>query len=245
MVTKLKDILSSSNNIVFFGGAGVSTESDIPDFRSEKGLYQSDNGYKYSPEEMLSHSFFETHKEDFYKFYREKMIYKDAKPNAAHYALADLENMGKLKAVITQNIDGLHQEAGSRNVIELHGTVKDNYCIKCNAHFDLNYIIGSKTTVPKCNICGGDIKPNVVLYEEALDEKVIRAAISYISNAEVLIVGGTSLVVYPAAGLINYFNGKHLVLINKSVTAFDKIADLVIKDKVGKVLGEAMAEMNK
>jgi len=245
MVAKLKDILSSSNNIVFFGGAGVSTESNIPDFRSEKGLYQGDNGYKYSPEEMLSHSFFVSHKEDFYKFYKEKMIYKDAKPNAAHYALADLESMGKLRAVITQNIDGLHQEAGSRNVLELHGTVKDNYCTKCSEHFDLDYVMESKTLVPKCNICGGDIKPNVVLYEESLDEGVIKSAISYISNAEVLIVGGTSLVVYPAAGLINYFNGKYLVLINKSVTSFDNIADLVIKDKVGKVLGEAVSDLKK
>lgn len=245
MITKLKDILSSSNNIVFFGGAGVSTESNIPDFRSEKGLYQTDNGYKYSPEEILSHSFFVSHKEDFYKFYKGKMIYKAAKPNAAHYALADLESMGKLRAVITQNIDGLHQEAGSRNVLELHGTVKDNYCIKCREYFDLNYVIESKTTVPKCNICGGDIKPNVVLYEEALDEGIIRSAIGYISKAEVLIVGGTSLAVYPAAGLINYFKGKHLVLINKSVTPFDHIADLVIKDKVGKVLGEAMSDLNK
>lgn len=243
MKIKLKDILSSSNNIVFLGGAGVSTESNIPDFRSETGLYKVSENKGYPPEEILSHSFFINHKEDFYKFYKDKMIYRNAKPNAAHYALAELEKMGSLRAVITQNIDGLHQEAGSKNVLELHGTVKDNYCMKCKKHFDLDYVLSSQSSVPKCDSCGGNIKPKVVLYEEALDQQVMREAVRYISNAEVLIVGGTSLMVYPAAGLINYFKGRYLVLINKATTSFDSVADLVIVDSIGKVLGQAVKQL--
>ncbi len=233
----LKKIIESSSNIVFFGGAGVSTESNIPDFRSEKGLYKTKNNFSYPPEIMLSHSFFVKHPEDFFEFYKAKMIYKDAKPNAAHYALAKLEEQGKLKAVITQNIDGLHQMAGSGNVLELHGSVHRNYCLKCRKKYDLNYILKTETFIPRCEDCGGIVRPDVVLYEEGLDSAVIDKAVSYIRKAEVLIVGGTSLVVYPAAGLVDYFGGKHLVLINKSPTSYDSRADLVITDSVGKVLG--------
>jgi len=233
---KLREIVQNSSNIVFFGGAGVSTESSIPDFRSENGLYVSSEKVRYAPETILSHSFFETHTEEFYDFYRNKMIYRDAVPNAAHYALAELEKIGKLKAVITQNIDGLHQLSGSRNVLELHGSVHRNYCLSCGKSFSLDYVVGSETVVPRCDSCGGIIKPDVVLYEEALDEEVINAAVKYISEADVLIVGGTSLVVYPAAGLVTYYRGSKLILINKSSTPFDSKADLVINDSVGKVL---------
>lgn len=236
-IEELKKIIDGSSNIVFFGGAGVSTESNIPDFRSETGLYKTKNNYSYPPEVMLSHSFFKNHPEDFFDFYRAKMIFKDAKPNKAHYALAELENRGKLQAVITQNIDGLHQAAGSKNVLELHGSVHRNYCLNCGKHFDLEYILNTETIIPKCDECGGMIRPDVVLYEEGLDNDVIQKTVRYIRNADVLIVGGTSLVVYPAAGLIRYFSGSKLVLINKSTTNYDKDADLIISDSIGKVLG--------
>ncbi|MBA5851394.1 NAD-dependent protein deacylase [Clostridium sp. cel8] len=231
----LKSAINSSNNIVFFGGAGVSTESNIPDFRSETGLYKTKNNFSYPPEVMLNHSFFVSHTEDFFDFYKNKMVYKDAKPNDAHYALAKLENQKKLKAIITQNIDGLHQMAGSKNVLELHGSVHRNYCTKCHKFFDLDYILKSPD-IPKCDKCGGIVKPDVVLYEEGLNMDILNRSIYHIKNADMLIVGGTSLVVYPAAGLIDYFNGKYLVLINKSSTQYDNKADIVIHDSVGKVL---------
>lgn len=232
----LREIVQKSSNIVFFGGAGVSTESNIPDFRSENGLYVSSKKVRYSPETILSHSFFEKHTEEFYDFYRNKMIYKDAVPNAAHYALAELEKRGKLKAVITQNIDGLHQLSGSKMVLELHGSIHRNYCRDCGKSFDLEYIVESKSLVPRCDSCSGTVRPDVVLYEEALDMDVINAAVKYISEADVLIVGGTSLLVYPAASLVNYYKGGKLILINKSSTPFDSRADIVINDSVGKVL---------
>ncbi len=232
----LREIVQKSSNIVFFGGAGVSTESNIPDFRSENGLYVSSKKVRYSPETILSHSFFEKHTEEFYDFYRNKMIYKDAVPNAAHYALAELEKRGKLKAVITQNIDGLHQLSGSKMVLELHGSIHRNYCRNCGKSFDLEYIVESRSLVPRCDACGGTVRPDVVLYEEALDGSVINAAVKYISEADVLIVGGTSLVVYPAASLVTYYKGGKLILINKSSTPFDSRADIVINDSVGKVL---------
>ncbi|AGK95250.1 NAD-dependent protein deacylase [Clostridium pasteurianum] len=233
---ELKHIIENSNNIVFFGGAGVSTESSIPDFRSESGLYKTKNNFSYAPEIMLSHSFFINHTEDFFDFYRAKMIYKEAKPNPAHYALAELERKGKLKAVITQNIDGLHQMAGSKKVLELHGSIHRNYCTNCNKFFDLEYILDSKSIIPKCDMCGETIKPDVVLYEEGLNTDIINESVRFISNADVLIVGGTSLVVYPAAGLIDYFKGKKLILINKASTPYDRRADLVINDSIGKIL---------
>lgn len=233
-VDKLKEIVDKSNNIVFFGGAGVSTESNIPDFRSETGLYKTKDDFQYSPEEMLSHSFFINHTEDFYNFYKSKMIYKSAEPNGAHLTLAELENLKKLKAVITQNIDGLHQKAGSKNVLELHGSVNRNYCTDCGKFFDLDYIINSKS-IPKCD-CGGIVKPDVVLYEEALDENIVEASIDFIKKAEVLIIGGTSLSVYPAAGLIRYFRGKHLILINKSATSYDNLAEVIINESISETL---------
>lgn len=233
---ELNHIIETNNNIVFFGGAGVSTESSIPDFRSETGLYTTKNNFSYPPEVMLSHSFFINHPEDFFDFYRSKMIYKEAKPNPAHYALAELEKIGKIKAVITQNIDGLHQMAGSKKVLELHGSIHRNYCTKCKKFFDLDYILNSKTTIPKCDVCGETIKPDVVLYEEGLNMDIINESVEFISNADVLIVGGTSLVVYPAAGLIDYFKGKKLILINKASTPYDRKADIVINDSIGKVL---------
>jgi NAD-dependent deacetylase len=234
----LKSMIEKSNNIVFFGGAGVSTESGIPDFRSaDTGIYNEKNNYAYPPEVILSHSFFMEHTEEFYKFYKSKMIYKDAKPNDAHKALAKLEKEGKLKAVITQNIDGLHQLAGSGNVVELHGTVHENFCMDCNESFNLDYVLNSAQVVPKCNKCNGIVKPNVVLYEEPLDSDSIEQAVQYIRNADVLIIGGTSLAVYPAAGLIQYYKKDKLVLINKSSTPYDRKANLVINDSLGKVLG--------
>lgn len=237
LVNKLKDIIDKSNNIVFFGGAGISTESGIPDFRSGNGLYNIVENRKYPPEEMLSHRFFNSNTKDFYDFYREKMIYPKARPNAAHIALAKLEEMGKLKAVITQNIDGLHQAAGSKNVFELHGSVLRNYCISCNTFQDLDFIMNSKD-IPKCPHCGGIVKPDVVLYEEGLDEDIISGVVNAIAEAEVLIIGGTSLVVYPAASLIRYYKGNKLILINKSSTQYDNKANLVINDSIGKVMSE-------
>ena len=239
-IEKFKSMVNESSNIVFFGGAGVSTESNIPDFRSETGLYNTKGHGSYPPEVMLSHSFFIKHPEDFYEFYRTKMIYKDAKPNKAHIALAELEKMGKIKSVVTQNIDGLHQMAGSKNVQELHGSVHRNYCTKCGKKFDLDYILQSKTNVPKCDACGATVRPDVVLYEESLDMDVIEKALHYIEKADMMIVGGTSLVVYPAASLVQYYHGNKLVLINKSSTPYDSSADLVINDSIGSVLGELL-----
>ncbi len=234
-IQELTNIIKNSNNIVFFGGAGVSTESGIPDFRSADGLYSSKYERKFSPEEILSHSFFYSHTNDFYKFYKDKMIYTNAKPNYAHIVLAQLEKMGKLKAVITQNIDGLHQMAGSKNVFELHGSVHRNYCTNCYKSYELDYIINSQY-IPKCETCGGIIKPDVVLYGEPLDNDVINGALNAIKNADTLIIGGTSLVVYPAAGFVDYFRGKNLILINKSSTPYDNKANLVINNSIGKVL---------
>lgn len=229
---QLQQIINESNNIVFFGGAGVSTESGIPDFRSVDGLYNQK--YDYPPEEILSHTFFNAHTEYFYDFYRDKMLALDAEPNAAHLKLAELEQAGKLTAVVTQNIDGLHQKAGCKNVFELHGNVHRNYCTSCHKFYNAEYIKSSKG-VPRCN-CGGIIKPDVVLYEEGLDDNTVSGAINAIKNADCLIVAGTSLNVYPAAGFIRYFCGKYFVLINRDPTPADSIADLVIYDKVGKVL---------
>lgn len=232
----LKEILSNSGNIVFFGGAGVSTESGIPDFRSTDGLYNQK--YDYPPETILSHTFFINHTKEFYDFYRDKMLFLNVKPNPAHEALARLEEKGKLKAVVTQNIDGLHQAAGSKNVLELHGSVHRNTCLQCGKFFGVEAIIQSKG-VPLCG-CGGIIKPDVVLYEEGLDDTTVMRATAAISNAEVLIVGGTSLNVYPAAGLIRYFSGKKLILINKSSTPLDGEADIIIHESIGKVLSSAV-----
>lgn len=237
-LSKLKNIIKNSNNIVFFGGAGVSTESSIPDFRSENGLYKTVNNYSYSPEVMLSHSFFVNHTEDFFDFYKNKMIYKDAKPNKAHYFLAELEKRGKLKAIITQNIDGLHQKAGSKNVLELHGSIYKNYCVNCNKTYDLNYIIKSPSLIPRCLNCNGIVRPDIVLYEEKLNSDILRESINYIKNADVLIVAGTSLVVYPAANLISYYKNNKLVLINKSSTPYDKKANFVFHDSISKILSE-------
>jgi len=231
----LKQWLSESENIVFFGGAGVSTESKIPDFRSTDGLYNQQ--YAYPPETILSHTFYMGRPEEFYRFYRNKMLFPDAEPNRAHKALAKLEQEGRLRAVITQNIDGLHQKAGSREVLELHGSVLRNYCTKCGKFYGLEAVLESEG-VPRCT-CGGVIKPDVVLYEEGLDQHTLQKAVYYISNADVLIIGGTSLTVYPAAGLIDYYGGKKLVLINKSVTPMDSRADLVISDPIGEILGDA------
>ena len=235
-ITKLKQIINSSDNIVFFGGAGVSTESGIPDFRSADGLYSK--SYAYPPETILSYSFFKSHTEEFYRFYREKMLYPGAKPNNAHKALAALEKQGKLKAVITQNVDGLHEEAGSKNIIELHGSALRNLCMKCKDCYPVEIILKSKK-VPLCK-CGGVIKPDVVLYEEGLDPAVMSKATKAIYEAEVLIVGGTSLNVYPAAGMINYYRGGNLILINKSETSYDKCADLIIRESIGQTLSEAI-----
>ena len=238
-IEKLTQILRDSNNIVFFGGAACSCESGIPDFRSASCLWNEKLKINLTPEQLVSHTMFMKYPKEFFEFYRDKLIYPDAKPNAAHIALAKLEEMGKLKAVVTQNIDGLHQAAGSKHVYELHGSVLRNYCVKCHAFYDEKFILESKG-VPTCTKCGGNVKPDVVLYEEGLDDNVIRGAIAAISKADTLIIGGTSLVVYPAAGLINYFRGKNLVLINKSSTSADNKADLVIHEAIGKVLGETV-----
>ena len=233
-IDRLRELVEGSDNIVFFGGAGVSTESGIPDFRSQDGLYAQK--YKYPPETIVSHTFYRQRPEEFFEFYKEKMIAPDAQPNAAHLKLAELEQRGKLKAVITQNIDGLHQKAGSKKVLELHGSVLRNYCEKCHTFYDMNYILKSEG-VPVCEKCGGRVKPDVVLYEEGLDMGILNEAVRCISEADMLIIGGTSLVVYPAAGLIDYYRGNKLVLINKSATSRDAQADLVIDGKIGEVLG--------
>lgn len=234
-IETLKQWVMDSDNIVFFGGAGVSTESGIPDFRSVDGLYNQK--YDYPPETILSHSFYMRKKEEFYRFYRDKMLCLDAKPNAAHKKLAELEAAGKLKAVVTQNIDGLHQAAGSKKVLELHGSVHRNYCQSCGKLFDAEYILKS-SGIPACDECGGSIKPDVVLYEEGLDQQTLEDAVYYISHADMLIIGGTSLAVYPAAGLIDYYRGNKLVLINKSTTPLDSRADLLIQGSIGAVLSE-------
>ena len=231
----LKTWINESDNIVFFGGAGVSTESGIPDFRSVDGLYHQQ--YDYPPETILSHTFFKRNTEEFYWFYRAKMLALDAKPNAAHKKLAEWEQQGKLKAVVTQNIDGLHQAAGSKVVYELHGSVHRNYCQKCGAFYDARYMLES-TGIPRCEKCGGLIKPDVVLYEEGLDQATINGAVHAISQADVLIIGGTSLTVYPAAGLIDYYNGNKLVLINKSVTPMDSRADLLVQGPIGEIFSQ-------
>ena len=230
----LREWVNGSDNIVFFGGAGVSTESGIPDFRSVDGLYNQQ--YDYPPETILSHTFYRRNTEEFYRFYRNKMLCLDAKPNAAHLKLAEWEKEGKLKAVVTQNIDGLHQAAGSEKVYELHGSVLRNFCETCHKFYDVNFIANAEG-VPKCE-CGGDIKPDVVLYEEGLDQNILSGAIRAISEADVLIVGGTSLAVYPAAGLLDYYNGNKLVLVNKTPTARDGIADLVVQGSIGEIFSQ-------
>ncbi len=236
----LKDWIQESNHIVFFGGAGVSTESNIPDFRSDNGLYKKK--YRYPAERMISHSFFLENPKEFYEFYFNQMIYPTAKPNKAHLSLSELEDCGKLDAIVTQNIDGLHQMAGSKRVYELHGSVHRNTCMSCGSKYSLDEVIQYRDQdgIPRCPKCGHIIKPDVVLYEEGLDEQTMIDSIHAIEKADMLIIGGTSLVVYPAAGLIQYFHGKHLVLINKDVTSMDSRADLVIHDSIGKVLSEAL-----
>lgn len=243
-ISELKKIIEASDNIVFFGGAGVSTESGIPDFRSQDGLYHMK--YKYPPEQIISHTFYKERPEEFFEFYKDKMLAPNAQPNKAHIALARLEEAGKLKAVVTQNIDGLHQKAGSKKVLELHGSVLRNYCERCGKFFDMDYILQADG-VPVCDAddgtgsrCNGRVKPDVVLYEEGLDNNVITEAVSYISRADVLIIGGTSLVVYPAAGLIDYYHGNKLVVINKAPTSRDRSADLLISGAIGEVFGEVM-----
>lgn len=233
-IKRLQEMVDESSSIVFFGGAGVSTESGIPDFRSVDGLYHMK--YDYPPETILSHTFFMKNPEEFYRFYHDKMLCLDAKPNAAHKKLAEMEANGKLKAVITQNIDGLHQMAGSQRVMELHGSVHRNYCMKCGAFYDARYMKEAEG-VPRCRLCGGMIKPDVVLYEEGLDQRTLSNSVSFLSRADLLIIGGTSLAVYPAASLIDYFRGKYLVVINKSSTPRDSMADLLIQESIGQVLG--------
>ena len=233
-IEKLQELVDESRRIVFFGGAGVSTESGIPDFRSVDGLYHMK--YDYPPEIILSHTFFMRKPEEFYRFYQDKMLCLDAEPNAAHKKLAEMEEKGKLTAVITQNIDGLHQKAGSRHVLELHGSVLRNYCMKCGKFFDAPYIKAAAGK-PVCDACGGLVKPDVVLYEEGLDQSILSESVRCIAEADLLIIGGTSLAVYPAAGLIDYFNGENIVVINKSPTPRDKFAKLLIPGKIGEVLG--------
>ena len=237
-IKNFQKIYDNSDSIVFFGGAGVSTESGIPDFRSQDGLYSQQ--WKYPPETIISRSFFDANPVEFYRFYREKLIIKNIEPNTAHFQLAKMEEKGKLKAVVTQNIDGLHQKAGSKNVFELHGSTLRNFCMDCGAEYGIDFIAESENSpdkLPRCAKCGGLVKPDVVLYEESLDQNVINGAVNAIKNADTLIIGGTSLVVYPAAGLIDYFRGKNIVLINKSATAGDARANLVIHESIGKVLG--------
>lgn len=239
-IKKLTDMLLNSRYVVFFGGAGVSTESNIPDFRSESGIYSTIRNYGCPPEEILSHSFFIAKPEIFYDFYKNQMIYSDAKPNNAHIALAKMEQKGILKAVITQNIDGLHQAAGSREVLELHGSIYRNYCMKCQKKYDLEYVISCSGAYPVCDKCDGIVRPDVTLYEESLNMRILNKSVSHIAKADMLIVGGTSLAVYPAAGLVDYYRGNRLVLINKSSTPYDSRANIVIHDSIGKVLGSVI-----
>ncbi|MCL2672037.1 MAG: NAD-dependent protein deacylase [Clostridiales bacterium] len=247
-IATLAALLAHRPATVFFGGAGVSTESGIPDFRSAAGLYAAQNVYGYPPEELLSRRFFERETALFFRYYKENLIAKDAKPNAAHLALTELERRGLLRAVVTQNIDGLHQAAGSQKVLELHGSNWRHYCVRCRAKYGLDYLLHPAAmregVIPLCEKCGGVVRPNVVLYGEGLDEDVVAQAMREIARAELLIVGGTSLAVYPAAGLLHYFRGNHLVLINKSETAYDGVADLVIRESIGAVLGAAVERLN-
>lgn len=235
-IEKLQEIIDDSDNIVFFGGAGVSTESGIPDFRSESGIFKSLEKYGDTPERLVSHSYYLEHTDKFFSYYKDCLIFPEAEPNPAHYTLARLEKEGKLKAIITQNIDGLHQKSESKNVLELHGSVYRNYCEICKKEYDHDFILESEG-IPHCT-CGGIIKPDVILYEEALDMNILNKSAEYIMSADTLIVGGTSLVVYPAAGLINYFKGKNLVLINKSQTDYDNLATLVINEAIGETLAK-------
>ncbi len=237
-IKRFKELIDSHNNIVFFGGAGVSTESNIPDFRSSSGLFNEKLNRNFTPEQLLSHTFFLKYPEDFFRFYKDRLIYKDAKPNEAHLALAKLEDMGKLNAIITQNIDGLHQIAGSRNVLELHGSVHRNYCTNCSKFFNLEEFLNLPGNIPHCDICDGVVKPDVVLYEEPLDNSIVNQTVNALNHADLLIIGGTSLVVYPASGFIDYFNGDSIVLINKSSTSYDAKASIVINDSIGKVLSK-------
>ncbi|CEO04941.1 NAD-dependent deacetylase [[Clostridium] sordellii] len=243
-IEELKELIKTSNNIVFFGGAGTSTESGIPDFRSSNGLFNEKLNCNFTPEQLVSHTFFVRYPEDFFKFYKDKLIYKNAKPNKAHIALAELEKCGKLKAIITQNIDGLHQMAGSKNVFELHGSVHRNYCENCRKFYNLDDMLNLDGIVPHCEECGSIVKPDVVLYEEALDGEVVNKAISAISKADLLIIGGTSLVVYPAAGFINYFKGKNIVVINKDNIKLNKNNVLEINESIGEVLNKAILSNN-
>jgi len=240
-INSLKKRITDSNNIVFLGGAGVSTESGIPDFRSANGLYSSQRSRGFTPEEMLSYSFFRSYTGEFFSYYKKNLVYRDALPNKAHIALARLEEMGKLKAVITQNIDGLHQLAGSRNVLELHGSIHRNYCVSCGETYSLEHVLGAEG-IPRCSKCGGVVRPDVVLYEEGLDMEVFDRAADYISKAEILIIGGTSLNVYPAAGLVDYYRGNCLVLINKTETSYDRKADFVLREPIGTVMEELTKE---
>lgn len=240
-ISKLAELISAGSRIVFFGGAGVSTESGIPDFRSEDGVFSAIRKYGYPPEELLSHSFFTRKPDIFYRYYKELLMSTDARPNDAHIALAQLEQMGKLSAIVTQNIDGLHQKAGSKNVFELHGSIHRNFCMKCHRFFDAEYV-KNHSGIPYCP-CGGMIKPDVVLYEEALDPDVMRGAAKHIQNADMLIIGGTSLQVYPAAGFIDCYSGNKLVLINKSRTPYDGRADLVINAPIGQVFRQVMESL--
>ncbi|MBR0261206.1 MAG: NAD-dependent protein deacylase [Selenomonadaceae bacterium] len=239
-IEKLGEILSHSTSAVFFGGAGMSTESGIPDFRGVNGIYNQKLNQTFSPEEMASYNFFVRHTEEFFDFYRKRLVYLDTKPNAGHFALAELESRGNLKAVVTQNIDGLHQIAGSKTVYELHGSTRRNYCVKCGASYDVEFIM-KNIPIPYCEKCGGIVKPDVVLYGESLDNETVSNSIHAIAKADTLIVGGTSLIVYPAAGLIDYFRGRHLILINKTATHADADAELVIRENIGETLAKAVA----
>lgn len=239
-IERLAEILSRSKKAVFFGGAGMSTESGIPDFRSANGIYNQKLNQTFSPEDMASHDFFMEHPEEFFAFYRERIVNLDAKPNVGHFALAELERRGILKAIVTQNIDGLHQAAGSRVVHELHGSIRRNRCVKCGTEYDVDFVM-KNIPVPRCSRCGGIVKPDVVLYGEQLNNATVRAAVTAIATADTLIVGGTSLIVYPAAGLIDYFGGAHLILINKTATHADADAELVIRENIGKTLADAVA----
>lgn len=238
-IEKLSKILAQSHRAVFFGGAGMSTESGIPDFRSATGIYNQKLNKNFRPEEMASHSFFVNYPEEFFDFYRKRFVYLDAKPNAGHIALAELERKNILSAVITQNIDGLHQIAGSKTVYELHGSIRRSYCVNCGEKYDINFVMENKP-IPYCKKCGGIVKPDVVLYEESLDSEILQASVKAISQADTLIIGGTSLIVYPAAGLVDYFNGEHLILINKSETRADKKAEIVIRENIGETLRNAV-----
>ena len=238
-IEQLSEILSQSQNAVFFGGAGMSTESGIPDFRSANGIYNQRLKKNLNPEEMVTHSFFMNCPADFFEFYRTKIVYLDAKPNVGHFALVELERRGILAAIVTQNIDGLHQAAGSKTVWELHGSIHRSFCVNCGEQYDLNFIMENKP-IPYCKNCGGIVRPNIVLYEENLDEKILKASIELIAKADTLIVGGTSLVVYPAAGFIDYFNGEYLIVINKTATRADSEAELIIRENIGETLSKAV-----